>query len=83
MFAVIGIKGSSHHDYRYFPHRRTREIMEWARARRDEILNANPAQGSLPITLLSDKAAYQEEWADGDKVYYRRSDSWQWEPITD
>lgn len=83
MFAIVGIKGSVHHDYKWFPHRRTKQILQWARDRRAAILAKNPAQGSLPITLLSDKAAYQEEWADGEKVYYRRSESWQWEPITD
>jgi hypothetical protein len=67
MFAIVGIHGSTHHDWCRVKTRTEGE--EWASARSQEIRDQHPAVGSLPVRVLTDREASKIRWQDGHRVY--------------
>ena len=67
MIAVVGIPGSAHHEYLRV--RTRREGINWAGRRESAIRDRNPAVGSLPTYVLTEKEAMRVRYQDGHRVY--------------
>lgn len=75
MYAIIGLPGSTHHEYEHFPATRStvREVRQeaeaWLERRYQEKLDANPACSDFPTEIISDREAARVRYLDGRRVY--------------
>lgn len=72
MIAVIGIPGSVHHDYAWFPRHGTTSgetAAQWIERVYRETLDRNPALGTIATEILSDRKAKAQYYRDGTAVY--------------
>lgn len=67
MLAIVGVPGSAHHDWSRVATRREGEA--WASARAQAIRERHPAVGSLPVAVVSNRAAAGMRWPDGRRMY--------------
>lgn len=67
MIAIVGIPGSQHHTWKWFETKKQGEA--WATALRSQILDKNPTEGTIPISVMSDREASKVKWQDGRRVY--------------
>ena len=67
MVAIVGIPGSQHHLWARFNHRASASLWldrEWRRVR-----ERNPAIGTLPAEILSERKAAKVRYRDGKRCY--------------
>jgi hypothetical protein len=69
MYAIVGIPGSTHHRYRRYPRSQTAQARAWLDATWEAIMRRNPAIGTLPTRLISDREAASIRWQDGRRIY--------------
>ena len=69
MIAIVGIPGSTHHRWKRFSVKA--DAKAWLNETYAEIRRLNPALGSLPIRIISEKAAANIRYQDGELVYPR------------
>lgn len=72
MVGIVGLPGSCHHEWKWFPRHGTvdgESIGQWVQRRWREKLNANPALGTLPTEIVSDRAARRRRYRDGSRCY--------------
>jgi len=67
MFAIVGLPGSVHHSWRHGTGRA--ELQAWADKKWQQTREDNPALGSLPIEIISDREALKRRWRDGRRIY--------------
>lgn len=69
MYAVVGIPGSRFHTHRHFARGERGLAEEWLDVTARAIRERNPALGTLPTQLISDREAGRVRYQDGTRVY--------------
>jgi hypothetical protein len=67
MIAIVGLPGSQHHDFRWFPRSERKAALAWLERRfRDHVHRTGQP---IETEYISDKAAARRKWRDGSYIY--------------
>ena len=80
MYAIIGIPGSTHHDYRWFPRSELADARAWLQVEFDRTLLDNPVLGTIETRLLPDREAERLRYRDGTHIYSKEQSQY-WDAI--
>lgn len=70
-FAIVGVPGSNHHDFRWFPEDEKSEAFAYVQRGFDSTLAANPVLGIIETEVVKAEIAFDRTYRDGNRVYFQ------------